>query len=144
MTEELRTPDEEPKLLAAEHGGFFFVYRDAPKVELGRVDRATVSLIYDGNSKPCLTVDLEGHRAIVDVGSATVAKGVLRQDVMARVLEYAAENREALADIWAEFHDHEREMRQEIETIASELTDPNDPEFDDSDNFDDEDSLCST
>ena len=25
MTEELRTPNEEPKLLAAEHGGFFFV-----------------------------------------------------------------------------------------------------------------------
>ena len=144
MTEELRTPNEEPKLLAAEHGGFFFVHRDAPKVELGRVDGATVSLIYDGNSKPCLTVDLEGHRAIVDVGSATVAKGVLRQDVIESVLEYTAENRDVLAEIWAEFHADARETRQEIEAIASELTDPNDIELGGSDDFDDEGSPCST
>ena len=52
MPEELRTPDEEPKLLAAEHGEFFFVYRDAPKVEIGQVDGAKVALIYDGVQKP--------------------------------------------------------------------------------------------
>ena len=143
MTKELRTPNEEPKLLAAEHGGFFFVHRDAPKVELGRVDGATVSLIYDGNSKPCLTVDLEGHRAIVDVGSATVAKGVLRQDVMADVLQYAAANRDVLAEIWAEIHAQARKKSMELETVASELTDPNDIELDD-DEFNDEGSPCLT
>ena len=89
-------------------------------------------------------MDLEGLRAKVDVKTATVVEGVLRQDVMVRVLEYAAENREVLAAIWAEFHDYARETRLELEAIASELTDPNDIELDDSDDFDDEDSLCST
>ena len=134
-----------PKLLAAERGEFFFVYRDAPKVEIGQVDGATVALIYDGGPKARITVDLEGLRAKVDVGTATVVEGVLRRDVMARVLEYAAENREVLAEIWAEFHDHARETRLELAAIAPELTDPNDIELDDSDDFDDEDSrLCST
>ena len=119
------------------------MHRDAPKVELGRVDGATVSLIYDGNSKPCLTVDLEGHRAIVDVGSATVAKGVLRQDVMADVLQYAAANRDVLAEIWAEIHAQARKKSMELETVASELTDPNDIELDD-DEFNDEGSPCLT
>ena len=131
MPEELRTPDEEPKLLSAEHGGFFSVYRDAPKLVLEKVDGATVALIYDGNPKPRLTVDLESARAIVDVETATVAKGVLRQDVVESVLEYAVANRDVLAEIWAEFHADARETRQELEAIASELTDPNEPEFDD-------------
>ena len=131
MTEELRTPDEEPKLLAAEHGGFFSVYRDPPIVELEKLGGALVSLIYDGNPRPRLTVDLEGARAIVDVETAAVAQGVLREDVMADVLEYTAANRDLLAEIWAEFHADAKETRRELEAIASQLTDPNDPEFDD-------------
>ena len=66
-----------------------------------------VALIYDGNSKPRL-----GSRWTWKVLERKLTwepppswKGVLRQDVMARVLEYAAENREVLAEIWAEFHD---------------------------------------
>ena len=143
MTEELRTPEEEPKLLAAEHGGFFSVYRAAPKVELGRFDGATVSLIYDNNPRPRLTVDQAGSRAVIDVETAMVVKGVLREDVMADVLEYAAANRDVLAELWAEFHADAGETRQEIEAIASDLTDPNDPEYDD-DEFDDDGSPCST
>ena len=131
MPEELRTPDEEPKLLAAEHGGYFFLYRDAPKVELEEVDGAKISLIYDGSPRPPLTVDFEGVRAIVDVETATVARGVLPEDLMADVLEYTAANRDVLAEMWAEFHADARETRLELEAIASELTDPNDIEFDD-------------
>ena len=137
MPEELRTPDEEPKLLAAEHGGYFFLYRDAPKVELEEVDGAKISLIYDGSPRPCLTVDFEGARAIVDVEAATVEKGVLREDLMAEILEYTAANRDVLAEMWAEFHADAGETRLELEAIASELTDPNDIELDD-DGFDDD------
>ena len=86
---------------------------------------------------------MEGARAIVDVETATVAKGVLRQDVIESVLEYTAANGDVLAKIWTEFHADAREARQELEAIASELTDPNGPEFDD-DEFNDEGSPCLT
>ena len=130
MVEQLRTPAEEPPLRVIEHGGFFELYKPPPKHVIGTVNGATYTLIYDGQPHPHLTVDLDGWRVRIDVGTATVAKGSIAEEELDKALEYARDNAEALAAVWSAMHEEFASLQADARGIASGLTDPNDIEAD--------------
>ena len=131
MPERLRTPTEEPPLRAIEHGGFFELFDAAPKHAIGVVDGAAYALIYDGQPKPRLTVDLDGWRVRIDVETATVAEGGIAEEKLAQALEYARDHRDALRAAWRMMHERFVALQAEAREIASGLTDPNDIEIGD-------------
>ena len=131
MPERLRTPTEDPPLRVIEHGGFFEVFDAPPKHAIGTVDGAAYALIYDGQPKPRLTVDLDGWRVSIDVETATVTEGGIAKAQLAKAFEYARDRRDALGTAWLAMHERFERDRAVLQAIASELTDPNDLEIDD-------------
>ena len=130
MADELQTPTKESPLLVAEYGGVS-LYRNRPKYVIGVEDETTYSVIYDGQPSPRMTIDSDGRRVKIDLGTGVIVEGgISDEELLAEAVDCAKDCAKELASLWRTLHESAERLREQATVLASGLTDPNEMKLD--------------